>query len=96
MICFAWISEGGTFPPHKNVCSCEVSAGRGRQLPTDLLRPYLDEEMRSWRVSDDVGTARNNWGGLDRADSGRQAETQENGDMRQTEEGAANAIVRWI
>jgi putative SOS response-associated peptidase YedK len=34
------------------------------QLPLDLLRPYPEEEMKSWRVSDKVGNARNNWAEL--------------------------------
>jgi putative SOS response-associated peptidase YedK len=29
-------------------------------LPVDLLRPYLAEEMKSWPVSRDVGNVRNN------------------------------------
>ena len=33
-------------------------------LPLDLLRPYPEEEMKSWRVSDDVGNTRNNWAEL--------------------------------
>jgi putative SOS response-associated peptidase YedK len=33
-------------------------------LPLDLLRPYPEEEMRSWRVSDQVGDTRNNWAEL--------------------------------
>jgi putative SOS response-associated peptidase YedK len=27
----------------------------------DLLRPYDAEKMKAWRVSGDVGNARNNW-----------------------------------
>lgn len=30
-------------------------------LPRDLLRPYPEEEMESWRVSDKVGNAKSNW-----------------------------------
>jgi len=33
-------------------------------LPLDLLRPYPEEEMKSWRVSDKVGNTRNNWAEL--------------------------------
>ena len=29
-------------------------------LPVDLLRPYPAEEMKAWRVSNDVGNVRNN------------------------------------
>lgn len=32
--------------------------------PLDLLRPYPEEEMKSWRVSDKVGNTRNNWAEL--------------------------------
>jgi putative SOS response-associated peptidase YedK len=31
------------------------------QLPVDLLRPFPAEEMKAWRVSNDVGNVRNNW-----------------------------------
>jgi len=34
------------------------------QLPIDLLRPYPEEEMKSWRVSDEVGNTQNNWAEL--------------------------------
>jgi len=34
------------------------------QLPIDLLRPYPEEEMKSWRVSNEVGNTRNNWAEL--------------------------------
>lgn len=30
-------------------------------LPLGLLRPYPEEEIRSWRVNDDVWNTRNNW-----------------------------------
>jgi putative SOS response-associated peptidase YedK len=30
------------------------------QLPVDLLRPFPAEEMKAWRVSNDVGNVRNN------------------------------------
>jgi hypothetical protein len=30
-------------------------------LPVDLLRPYAEEDMESWRVSDKVGNTKNNW-----------------------------------
>jgi putative SOS response-associated peptidase YedK len=30
------------------------------QLPVDLLRPYSAEEMKTWKVSADVGNVRNN------------------------------------
>lgn len=33
-------------------------------LPVDLLRPYPAEEMKAWKVSRDVGNARNNNPGL--------------------------------
>lgn len=33
-------------------------------LPVDLLRPYPEDDMRSWRVSDEVGNTRNNWAAL--------------------------------
>jgi hypothetical protein len=33
-------------------------------LPLDLLRPYPEEEMQSWRVSAEVGNTRNNWAEL--------------------------------
>lgn len=33
-------------------------------LPIDLLRPYPEEDMKSWRVSDKVGNTRNNWAEL--------------------------------
>lgn len=33
-------------------------------LLVDLLRSYSEEEMKSWRVSDEVGNARNNWAEL--------------------------------
>jgi putative SOS response-associated peptidase YedK len=31
------------------------------QLPVDLLRPYPADEMKTWKVSSDVGNVRNNW-----------------------------------
>jgi putative SOS response-associated peptidase YedK len=30
------------------------------QLPVDLLRPYATEEMKAWKVGNDVGNVRNN------------------------------------
>ena len=41
-----------------------LEEGEENYLPLDLLRPYPEEEMRSWRVSDDVGNTRNNWAEL--------------------------------
>jgi len=34
--------------------------GTDAPLPTDLLRPYPAEKMRSWKVSHRVGNVRNN------------------------------------
>lgn len=42
---------------------CDRWLGKDRaapQPPTDLLRPYPAERMRSWKVSDWVGNVRNN------------------------------------
>lgn len=41
-----------------------LEEGEEHQLPIDLLRPYPEEEMKSWRVSDEVGNTRNNWAEL--------------------------------
>ena len=41
-----------------------LEEGEEHSLPLDLLRPYPEEEMESWRVSDDVGNTRNNWAEL--------------------------------
>ena len=41
-----------------------LEEGEEYNLPLDLLRPYPQEEMKSWRVSDDVGNTRNNWAEL--------------------------------
>jgi putative SOS response-associated peptidase YedK len=30
------------------------------QLPVDLLRPFPADDMKAWRVSNDVGNVRNN------------------------------------
>jgi putative SOS response-associated peptidase YedK len=41
-----------------------LEEGEEHTLPLDLLRPYPEEEMESWRVSDDVGNTKNNWAEL--------------------------------
>ena len=41
-----------------------LEEGEEHRLPLDLLRPYQEEEMKSWRVSDAVGNTRNNWAEL--------------------------------
>jgi putative SOS response-associated peptidase YedK len=41
-----------------------LEEGEEHTLPLDLLRPYLEEEMQSWRVSDKVGNTRNSWAEL--------------------------------
>lgn len=41
-----------------------LEEGEEHRLPLDLLRPYPEEEMESWRVSDEVGNTRNNWAEL--------------------------------
>ncbi len=41
-----------------------LEEGEEHTLPLDLLRPYPEEEMKSWRVSDKVGNTRNNWAEL--------------------------------
>ena len=41
-----------------------LEEGEEHTLPLDLLRPYPEEEMQSWRVSDKVGDTRNNWAEL--------------------------------
>jgi putative SOS response-associated peptidase YedK len=41
-----------------------LEEGEEHSLPLDLLRPYPEEEMKSWRVSDQVGNTRNNWAEL--------------------------------
>lgn len=41
-----------------------LEEGEEHSLPLDLLRPYPEEEMESWRVSDEVGNTRNNWAEL--------------------------------
>src|ERR1700722_3146568 len=41
-----------------------LEEGEEHTLPLDLLRPYPEEEMQSWRVSDKVGNTRNNWAEL--------------------------------
>ena len=41
-----------------------LEEGEEHTLPLDLLRPYPEEEMQSWRVSDQVGNTRNNWAEL--------------------------------
>ena len=32
-----------------------LEEGEEHQLPFDLLRPFAEEEMKAWRVSDEVG-----------------------------------------
>ena len=41
-----------------------LEEGEEHTLPLDLLGPYPEEEMKSWRVSDKVGNIRNNWAEL--------------------------------
>jgi putative SOS response-associated peptidase YedK len=41
-----------------------LEPGEVHSLPFDLLRPYPEEDMKSWRVSDKVGNTRNNWAEL--------------------------------
>ncbi len=41
-----------------------LEEGEEHTLPLDLLRSYPEEEMQSWRVSDEVGNAKNNWAEL--------------------------------
>ena len=41
-----------------------LEPGEVHTLPFDLLRPYPEEDMKSWRVSDKVGNIRNNWAEL--------------------------------
>ena len=41
-----------------------LEPGEAHSLPFDLLRPYPEEDMKSWRVSDKVGNTRNNWAEL--------------------------------
>lgn len=41
-----------------------LEEGQEHSLPIDLLRPYPEEEMKSWRVSDAIGNTRNNWAEL--------------------------------
>lgn len=38
--------------------------GGKHQLSIDLVGPYPEEDMKSWRVSDEVGNARKNWAEL--------------------------------
>ena len=38
-----------------------LEEGEEHRLPVDLLSPYPEEDMKSWRVSDKVGNAKNNW-----------------------------------
>ena len=41
-----------------------LEPGEPHAPPIDLLRPYAEEVMKSWRVSDKVGNTRNNWAEL--------------------------------
>jgi putative SOS response-associated peptidase YedK len=41
-----------------------LEPGEEYSLPFDLLRPYPEEDLKSWRVSDKVGNSRNNWAEL--------------------------------
>ena len=41
-----------------------LEEGEEHQLPFDLLKPYPEEEMKSWCVSDKVGKSENNWAEL--------------------------------
>jgi putative SOS response-associated peptidase YedK len=41
-----------------------LEPGEVHTLPFDLLRPYREEDMKSWRVSGKVGNTRNNWAEL--------------------------------
>ncbi len=41
-----------------------LEPGEVHSLPFDLLRPYPEEDMQSWRVSDKAGNTRNNWAEL--------------------------------
>jgi putative SOS response-associated peptidase YedK len=38
-----------------------LEPGEPSHLPTDLLRPYPESQLKAWRVSNDVGNVRNNW-----------------------------------
>jgi putative SOS response-associated peptidase YedK len=38
-----------------------LEPGEPSHLPIDLLRPYPEEQLKVWRVSNDVGNVRNNW-----------------------------------
>jgi putative SOS response-associated peptidase YedK len=41
-----------------------LEPGKLHSLPFDLLRPYPEEDMKYWRVSDKVGNTQNNWAKL--------------------------------
>jgi putative SOS response-associated peptidase YedK len=41
-----------------------LEEGEEHTLPLDLLRPYPEEEMQSWRASNAVGNTKNNWAEL--------------------------------
>lgn len=41
-----------------------LEPGDADSLPFDLLRPPSEEDLESWRVSDEVGNTKNNWAEL--------------------------------
>lgn len=42
-------------------CQRWLEEGDEQRRPVDLLQPYPEEQMKSWRVSNKVGNTRNNW-----------------------------------
>jgi putative SOS response-associated peptidase YedK len=65
-----------------------LEEGEDHTLPLHLLRPYLEEEMRSWRVNDDVGNTRNNWAELIQSVPESEPKNEEARKACQTEERA--------
>ena len=41
-----------------------LEPGEIHSLPFDLLRPYPEEDLESWRVNDNVGDTKSNWAEL--------------------------------
>lgn len=57
-------SEADTFVIEPKNYRRWLEPGEVHSLPIDLLWPYPEEGMKSWRVSDKVGNTRNNWAEL--------------------------------
>jgi putative SOS response-associated peptidase YedK len=67
-----------------------LEPGEVNNLPFDLLRPYPEEDMKSWRVSDKVGNTQNNWAELIEPIPDDTPKREKTTKTCQTEEGTAS------